>query len=306
MRVSRWGRSSYESDAILHAEAEALAAVPSVNVLAMRQDAEVITVNSGTLVDARMLDLTPSAQVVLTTTSGFDHLDLPELRRRGVRAGRCPIARRDAVVDTSLGLLLEGLRVHGPLRSAARQGRWARADLPALGMRTLRGARVGVVGLGIIGQRMCTVLQALGAQVLANDPAVAPPSGVRHASLPELIHTCDALTLHCRLEPGSRKLIDADLLSGAHDLVLVNTARGSIVDITPAVNAVISGQLAFLGLDVFPTEPWDRLEACAHPRIVYLPHAAGFHRDLGASVAQELVSAVEAILRDQPLPHSVV
>ncbi len=305
MRVSRWGRSSYESDDILHAEATALSKVPSVQVLAMRQDAEVVTVNSGTKVDAELLDRAPSAQVVLTTTSGYDHFDLPEMRRRGVRAGRCPLSRRDADVDSSIGLLLEGLRVHGPLRTSARQGRWAREDLPTLGMRTLRGARVGVVGLGVIGHRMCTVLNALGAEVLALDPAVATPSGARSAGLQEIVQTCDALTLHCRLEQGSRQLVDAELLAQAHDLVLVNTARGSVVDVASAVEAVKQGRLAFLGLDVFPTEPWHQLAASTHPRIVYLPHAAGFHRDLGAAVAEELVAAVTAFSNGEPLPHSV-
>jgi len=305
MRISRWGRSSYESDDILAAEAAALSTIPGVRVCPMRSDAEVLTVNSGTRVDARLLDQAPSAQLVLTTTSGFDHLDLNEIAARGILAGRCPLARRDAVVDSALCLVLEGLRTHGPLSTAARQGHWNRAELPQLGMRTLRGADVGVVGLGVIGLQMCDVLQALGAQVCATDPLVPPPPGVTARSLPEMVRQCDAITLHCRLEKGSRHLIDADLLSSARDLVLVNTARGSIVRVADAVTAVNGGQLAFLGLDVFPTEPWDQLQASTHPRITYLPHAAGFHRDLGEAVADELVAAVSAFAEGRALPHAV-
>ena len=305
MRVSRWGRSSYESDAILTAEACLLDAIPSVTVLPMMRDAEVITVNSGTRVDAELLQRVPSARLVLTTTSGFDHLNLPEIVSRGLSAGRCPLARRDAVVDSSLALLLDGLRAHGPLTASTREGHWARSQLPQLGMRTLRGAAVGIVGLGVIGQRMCTVLQALGARVSACDPLVAPPAGVSHLSLHQMVERCDAISLHCRLEPQSQHLVDGALLAKASGLVLINTARGSIVDVPAAVEAVQRKRLAFLGLDVFPTEPWPSLSECRHPRVVYLPHAAGFHRDLGDAVAQELVAAVTAFTHGAPLPHPV-
>lgn len=303
MRVSRWGWSRYETPEALRAEADRLRA--HVTVAPPRTDAEVITVNSGTRVDAALLDAAPSAKLVLTTTSGFDHLDLAELARRGIPAGRCPMARRDAVIESALGLLLDGLRTHGPLTHASASGRWARADLPQLGMRMLRGARVGVVGLGVIGARMVEVLRLLGAEVVGVDP-LATTDDVQTAPLHTLASSCDAVTLHCRLEPGSRRIIDADWLAGAQDLVLVNTARGDLVDVSAAVEAVGDGRLHYLGLDVFPTEPWPHLGASRHPRIAFLPHAAGFHVNLNHDVATELEAAVSAFSRGLAIPHRVV
>jgi phosphoglycerate dehydrogenase-like enzyme len=302
MRVSRWGWSSYETTEALAAEAARLMSV--VEVLPPRSDAEVVTVNSGTRVNAELLDQIPSARLVLTTTSGYDHLDLSALRQRGIAAGRCPLARRDAVVESSLGLLLDGLRSHAPLRHASEHGRWARNELPHLQMRLLSGARVGVVGLGVIGRRMAEVLQLLGAEVFGTDPA-GVPDGVHATSLADLIDRCDAVTVHCRLEASSTQLIDAERIGRCRGLVLVNTSRGHVVDVPAAMEAVKSGKLHYLGLDVFPREPWPDLGESAHPSVVFLPHAAGFHRNLTQAIASELEQSVAAFAAGAPLPHPV-
>ena len=303
--LSRWGRSPYETDAAIAAETARLSA--HVDVLPMHEDAEIIVVTSKDPIGAAELARMPSARLVLTTTSGFDHLDLPALAARGVRAARSPMARRDAVVDAALGLILAGLRGFGPLDAAAREGVWARRALPGLGMRTLRASRVGIVGLGVIGRRMATVLQALGAEVWGHDPAGVPP-GVEAAPLATLLARCDAVTLHCRLERGSRGLIGpAELAACRPELVLVNTARGDVLDARAAVSHLAAGGLHFLGLDVFPTEPWPELDRTVGlPGYRALPHAAGYHDGLSAAVADELVAAVAAHVAGQPLPHRLV
>ncbi len=303
MRVSRWGWSSYETPEALSQEATVLASV--AEVCPPRTDAEILTVNSGTAVDAALLDRAPSARLVLTTTSGFDHLDLRALAARGIQAGRCPLARRDAVVESALALLIEGIRSHGALRTAARAGRWARADLPHLRMRLLGGATVGVVGLGVIGRRMVEVLRVLGATVVGADPA-GVPDGIEPCSFEAMATTCDAVTLHCRLEATSARLVSSTWLDRARGMVLVNTARGDVVDVPAAVGRVEAGTLQFLGLDVFPSEPWGALERSTHGNIVYLPHAAGFHDGLTTAVTTELHAAVSAFVKGEPLPHRVV
>lgn len=303
MRVSRWGWSSYETAAALAQEASMLAQV--VDVQAPRSDAEVLTVNSGTVVNGALLEAAPSARLVLTTTSGFDHLDLQALRERGIQAARCPMARRDAVVESALALLLDGFRSHGPLEAASREGRWARSELPRLGMRLLRGATVGVVGLGIIGRRMVEVLATLGATVVGCDPA-GGPEGLRLEAFHDLAGICDAVTLHCRLDTTSTRLVSLDWLARARGMILVNTARGDVVDVDAAVKSAAAGHLKYLGLDVFPKEPWAELAQSASPNIAYLPHAAGFHDGLNRAVAAELHAAVSAYAAGRPVPHRVV
>lgn len=302
--VSRWGRSSYETDADLAAEAAALG--PLAAVAGFQQDAEILVVTSGTQVDKQLLDQAPSARLVVTTTSGYDHLDRGLLAERQVCAARLPLVRRDAVVDASLELLIAGLRRSGWLREEARHGRWARSSMPKLGMRTLRGSRVGVVGLGVIGARVAEVLAFLGAEVVATDPAVRLV-GVATLSLDEMLACCDALTLHCHLTDATQGLLSRQRLETARPgLVVVNTARGGLVDVAAAVDGLESGRLAAVGLDVFPQEPYPQIALAAkHPGLLLTPHAAGYHQGLSALVQQGLVATVDAWATGQALPHPV-
>lgn len=302
--LSRWGRSTYDTDADTAADAAALA--PWATLRPPFSDAEILVVPSSTRVGAAVLDAAPSARLVITTTSGTDHLDLGVLGARGVRAARLADARRDAVCESALELLLWGVRATGPLDAAARAGRWDRGALPALGMGTLRGARVGVVGLGVIGREMARVLAALGARVCGADPA-GVPEGVEALPLAEMMRTCAAITLHCSLTPGSRGLVGAGLLdAAAPGLVLVNTARGDVLDLPAAVAALDAGRLGALGVDVYPEEPWPSLDAvAARPRLRYTPHSSGYFVGLPAAVRAGLVGTVAAWALGRPLPHPV-
>ncbi len=302
MRWSRWGRSSYERDQDLLAERAALQ--PWVEALPPDQDAEILSVTSRTRVDAALLDRAPSARLVITTTSGYDNLDLELLRARGLAAARLPEARRDAVVETTLAMLLGALRGLGPLQAAAREGRWTRGELPAFGLRSVAGRRVGVVGLGVIGARVAQALQALGADVLGLDPA-GLPDGVAAADLETMLQTCDALTLHCDLNPSTRGLISGPRLALARpELVLVNTARGALVDTEAALDSLRGGRLGALCLDVFPAEPCPWLsQTAALPNLTLTPHAAGWHVDLPARLREGLARAVSAWVQGSALPY---
>lgn len=304
MRLSRWGRSAVETDLDRQQDADALGRL--VDVVGDDRDAEILVVGSGTRVDGDLLGRAPSARLVVTGTSGFDHLDLAELGRRGIVAARCPLARRDAVVETALGALLWGARRFDPLQRAAAEGRWARQDLPGLAPPLLRGSRVGVVGLGVIGRQMASVLHALGAVVVGADP-LGLPAGVVEASLPEMFESCVAVTLHCELTAANHGMVDAALLGrAARGLILVNTARGKLVDVPAAAAALDSGRLGALCLDVFPREPWPDLAAlAARPACLVLPHAAGYHTGLAAAVRRELAATVGAYVAGQPLPHAL-
>jgi phosphoglycerate dehydrogenase-like enzyme len=302
-RLSRWVVSSYETDADIAAEVAVLGG--RVSVVGLKQDAEILVVTSSIRVDAALLSHTPSARLVITTTSGYDHLDLALLAERGIAACRLPMARRDAVVEASLSMLIEGLRCMDAYRVAAEQGAWIRGRMPALAPKTLVGSRIGLVGLGVIGTRMAEVLGLLGAEVWGLDPAGLPDS-VRPASLSAMLSGCDAVSLHCRLTPTSRGLIGAAQLAGAAEgLVLVNTARGGLLDVDACVAALDAGRLRSLGVDVFPEEPWPRLADAARPGVLFTPHAAGYHTGLPRLVREGIVEAVDAWLTGSALPWSL-
>lgn len=302
--MSRWGRSAYDTDAAWRAEAEELSGL--VDVLHPERDAAIIVVNSKTRVDAGFLARTPSARLVVTSTSGFEHLDLAAIRESGAVAARLPLVRRDAVVDATLELMLTGLRQTRRLVAAAEEGVWARGALPDLPIRTLRGAHVGLVGLGVIGQAMASTLAAMGARLSGVDPA-GLPEGVSGASMNELLARCDVVSLHASATHGAACLIGADELQHAHPgLVLLNTARGDLLDVDAAWSAVREGRIAFLGADVFPEEPWPRLATQArHPAVVFTPHSAGWHSGLPAAVTIGLEQVIAAFVAGQTLPFGL-
>ncbi len=298
MRLLRWGWSEYEAAALpgLPAGVETTAmAGPS----AALEEADVLVVPSTVRVDRAAAARLRRCQLVITTTSGFDQIDLEALREQGIACARLPLARRDAVVETTLGMLLSLTRRLGRFQQAALAGRWERKRLAEYGA-TLLGT-VGVVGVGVIGSRIATVLEAMGARVLRCDPRL--PGA---AALDQVLAESDVVTLHCELTPANHGLIGRDEIRALRrGAILVNTARGALLDVEAAVAAVHAGHLAGLGLDVFPEEPAE-LERYAEPRILVTPHAAGWHPALGAKIAEGVAAAVRALRDGREIPYPVV
>jgi len=304
MRLSRWGRSPYETHEDIRLEAERLG--HDVLVIAEGADAEVVVVNSKIPMGVKELKAAPSMELLITTTSGWDHIDLAVFKEAGVKVCRLPEARRDAVVEATIAMLIWGLRKLGMQNDWAHQGLWGRKDLPALSPVCLKGARIGVVGLGVIGSRVAEVLGLFGAEVWGSDPK-GVASSIREVSLREMLGHCDAVSLHCNLNSTTKGMISAEMLELAHpNLVLVNTARGDLLDVSASVDALIRGELGAVALDVFNQEPYlDMAQSALHPDLVFTPHAAGYHKNLCVEVREGLHRAVRAHLDGTRLPYRV-
>ncbi|TVQ89409.1 MAG: hypothetical protein EA397_15225 [Deltaproteobacteria bacterium] len=305
--VLRWGQSAYETSDDLAREREvALSlgltwrACPDITSLP-EGEAEVLVVTSKVTVNAEALDALRPA-VIITTTSGYEHLDLRACEARGIQACRCPLARRDAVVEHTLEALIRLLRRLDLQETPAHEGRWARGDLPSIRPRGLRGARIAVVGLGVIGRTVCEYLTSLGAELLPVDPLhPSPPYPV--VPLDEAVDQADALTLHASAHPSAVGLLSADRLRSLRSgCVVVNTARGDLMDPITAAELVRAGHLGGLACDVFPIEPWPQLAAQAASNVLLTPHASGYTVGLGARVAAEVHAALGAWVAGEPLP----
>lgn len=313
--VLRWGQSAYETDADLGLERRAAQALgwnwrsfPDAASVPLWGDTEVLVITSGVQVSARILDDFPG-RLIVATTSGVDHIDLDACKDRGVRVVRLPEARRDAVVEHTLSAMISLMRRLPGLEADASRGVWARSSLPMLAPKGLRGATIAVVGLGVIGQRMVQVLQGLGADVVGVDPYAAEGAfpGIERLTLDEAIANADAVTLHCALTPSSRGLVDAARIAAFRDsAVLINTARGEMVDVLAAVAAVESGRLRGFSTDVFPVEPYPKMALSQVTGVQLTPHSAGFTSDLGRRVAEGVARAFTAWNNGSQLPHAVV
>jgi len=297
MKLVRWGWSEYESGEIpgLPSGVELIA---TAGAAAPLEDADVLVVPSTVRVDAAAIARLERCRLIITTTSGFDQIDVGALRRAGVACARLPLARRDAVVETALGMMLSLTRRLGRFQDAAHAGRWERPRLAEYGA-TLLGT-VGVVGVGVIGSRIAEVLTVLGASVLRCDPLL--PDGI---SLDRLLRESDVVTLHCELTAANRDMIGRrEIAAMRREAVLINTARGALLDLEAAIEAVHEGRLGGLGLDVFPAEPAD-LARYAGPRVLVTPHAAGWHPRLGEKIAEGIVAAIQALIDGRDVPFRV-
>ncbi|MEK6710853.1 MAG: phosphoglycerate dehydrogenase [Nitrospinota bacterium] len=227
--------------------------------------------------------------------TGTDNVDLPAARAAGVTVTHTPGVAAASVAEHAIALMLAVAR-RIPLHDAAvRRGEWPRGS-----MVQLRGKTLGLVGLGAVGRETARLAKGLGMKLLAwtfhPDPAFAAEVGLEWAELDALYARADALSLHLRLSPETRGMVGqaafARLKPGA---ILVNTARGPIVEEGALLGALASGRFAGAGLDVFEAEPLPADHPLTKlPQVVLSPHNAGITPEVteaGLLLAAENVAA---------------
>ncbi|GAA3227517.1 2-hydroxyacid dehydrogenase [Nonomuraea helvata] len=248
-------------------------------------------------IDAEVLDAAgPGLRVVANTAVGYDNIDVAAATARGVRVTNTPGVLDGATADLTFALILAASRRVLDGDRLIREGTpWIWGPRMMLGTDLSAGATLGVVGYGRIGRAVARRARAFDMSVLAT-PTSSPLTdedrrGVEFVALPELLERSDVVTLHCPLTPETRHLIDAAALRRMKPTaVLVNTARGGIVDEQALIEALRSGALAAAGLDVFEGEPRVDPELAKLPNTVLTPHigsagTATRERMCGLSVA---------------------
>ena len=217
-------------------------------------------------------------RVIANFSVGVDHVDLDAARARGLVVTNTPDVLSDATAEIALLLLLGAARRAGEGEALVRSGRW-RDWSPAFMVGTqVTGKRLGIIGMGRVGQVVaCRAARGLDMRVHYCNrhrlPAAHEGGAEFHASVEELLPHCDFLSLHCPATPATRGLLGVDrialLPAGA---VVVNTARGALVDDDALIAALLSGQVAAAGLDVFNGEPELDSRYRALPNTFLLPH----------------------------------
>ncbi len=224
---------------------------------------------------AEVFEASPRLRYLTACGVGTDTIDLPAARRAGVVVSNVPGRTAGVVAEHALALLMAAARRIGSQAHKMRRGRWEHE----LGM-TLDGKTLGLIGTGPIGARMAHLARGIGMKVQAwtfhPTPERAEELGVRFLELDELLATSDCLSVHVRLSPESHGLLNARRFAlmkpGA---ILVNTARGAVIETESMLDALRTGQLSAAGLDVFEQEPLP----ADHPllqldNVVLTPHSA--------------------------------
>ena len=253
----------------------------------------------GTDLKARL----PALRGVIAGSTGYDHLDLDALRARGLVGTNVPDYCTQEVADYALACTLAALRGIVDLDQARSRSQWGEALSP--GLRRVRGATLGVIGLGAIGSRIATDAASLGMQVLAYDPFIAPAcfarASTRAVKLPELLSSSDVVTVHTPLDATTRNLIGApELALMRPHSALINAARSGIVDLDALAAGLARNQPAWAFFDVWESEPPDpedrRVDA---PNLVLTPHSAWYSPDAEAGLYAGIAEATLAIINGE-------
>ncbi len=247
-------------------------------------------------VDVALLDACPQLRVVANYAVGTDNIDLAACAERGIAVGRTPDVLTDATADLTLALLLAVARRLPEAAAAVHAGEWRTWEPRGWLGAGLAGRRLLVVGAGRIGRAVGARAAAFGMEV-----AYVGRDDDLHAALAE----ADVVSLHAPLTDATRGLMDADALAALPEgALLINTARGGLVDQTALAEALASGHLAGAGLDVTDPEPLPPDDPLLRaPNLLVLPHVGSATVEARTAMTRICVENLQAGLAGRPLPH---
>jgi len=259
----------------------------------------------GGIMDAAWLDQFPRLRLISKYTIGFDDVDLTAATERAIAVTHCPTeANWGGVAEGAVAMMLAILKRLRERDTAVKSGGWRDPSLEGryVGSRDdeYGGLTIGIVGFGRVGSRLAELLRPWKANLLACDPYVPhsafEAAGVRDVVLERLLEQSDVVTIHCALTAETRNLIDARALSRMkRGSILINTARGAIVDLDALLAGLHAGRPAQAALDVFPEEPLRisaALRAC-EDRLLLSPHMVAANE--GGTLIAAVPWATEAV-----------
>jgi len=256
-------------------------------------------------IDSELLRRAPRLRALSSCSVGLDHVDLAAATARRIPVGHTPGVLTDTTAELVISLLLAAARRVVEADRFVREGRWREWSPDLLLGRDLAGSTLGVIGLGAIGQAVAQRAGALGMRVLGWNRTPRLIDGLACVTLPELLAGSDFVSVHVALTPETRGLLDAAALARMRPgAVLVNVARGGIVDETALAEALARGRLAGAALDVFEHEPLPPSSPLlAAPNLVLTPHIGSASVRTRTRMADLAALNLRAGLRGERMPH---
>ena len=254
--------------------------------------------------DKHLIESLPGLKLIACFTSGYDGIDVEWCRARGLPVTHAPGVNHEDVADHAIGLILAARRQIAAGDRALRAGGWT-ADSKMI-TPSLAGQRVGVVGLGAIGEAVARRAEALRMTVGWWGPREKVAPWPRAASLVELARKSDILVIACRADESNRSLVSAEVIEalGPHGL-LVNVARGQLVDEAALIAALKDGRLGQAALDVFEEEPTGAARWADVPNTVLTPHTGGATTEAVQGMLALLLQNLHAAFAGEPLKTPV-
>lgn len=253
-------------------------------------------------IDAGVLDAAgPQLKIVANVAVGYNNIDVPACRARGIAATNTPDVLTNACADFTWGLILAITRRLGEGERVVRAGKWAGWALDYMLGMELRGKQLGLVGVGRIGGAVAHKAPAFGMTVAYADQRPADIPNAAHMPLDRLLATSDVVSLHVPMTPETKHLIDQKALTRMkRTAYLINTSRGPVVDEAALAWALKERLIAGAALDVYEKEPEIHSALMSLENVLLIPHLASATTETRTAMAELAVTNVIALLNGQP------
>lgn len=276
-------------------------------LLAAVGDAEALLVRSATTVDAEVLDAAPNLKIVARAGVGLDNVDVEAATARGVMVVNAPTSNIHSAAEHAVALMLAAARQIPAADATLREHSWQRSKFSGV---ELFGKTVGVVGLGRIGQLAAHRLAAFDTEVIAYDPYLPPARaaqlGIELLPLEEVLARADFITMHLPKTPETAGLLNREALAKTKPgVVIVNAARGGLIDEQALADAINSGHVRAAGLDVFATEPCTDSPLFGLEQVVVTPHLGASTAEAQDRAGTDVAESVKLALAGEFVPDAV-
>ncbi|BBZ07129.1 D-3-phosphoglycerate dehydrogenase [Mycolicibacterium doricum] len=276
-------------------------------LLAAVDEADALLVRSATTVDAEVLAAAPKLKIVARAGVGLDNVDVDAATARGVLVVNAPTSNIHSAAEHAIALLLSAARQIPAADATLRAHTWKRSSFNGT---EIYGKTVGVVGLGRIGQLVAARLAAFGTHLVAYDPYVsqarAAQLGIELLTLDELLSRADFISVHLPKTPETAGLIGKDALAKTkRGVIIVNAARGGLIDEQALADAVTDGHVRAAGLDVFATEPCTDSPLFELPQVVVTPHLGASTAEAQDRAGTDVAASVRLALAGEFVPDAV-
>ena len=276
-------------------------------LLAAVREADALLVRSATTVDAEVLAAAPKLKIVGRAGVGLDNVDIDAATERGVMVANAPTSNIHSACEHAISLLLSTARQIPAADKTLRDGEWKRSSFSGV---EIFGKTIGIVGFGHIGQLFAQRLAAFETTIIAYDPYANPARaaqlGVELVSLDELMSRADFVTIHLPKTKETAGMFDADMLAKAKKgQIIINAARGGLVDEQALADAIESGHIRGAGFDVYASEPCTDSPLFARPEVVVTPHLGASTVEAQDRAGTDVADSVLKALAGEFVPDAV-
>jgi len=276
-------------------------AIPRDELAARIADKDALVCLLTDAIDQQLIDVAPKLKVIANVAVGYNNIDVPACRARGVAATNTPDVLTNACADFTWALILAVTRRLGEGERVVRAGRWTGWALDYMLGMELRGKQLGIVGMGRIGRAVAEKAPAFGMQVAYTARKPIDLAGAEHMPLDRLLATSDVVSLHCPMTEDTRHLInEKSLMRMKRTAFLINTSRGPVVDEAALARALRDSRLAGAALDVYEREPIVHPDLLPLENALLIPHLASATTETRTAMADLAASNALAVLGGKP------